>query len=234
MTAARALLAVAGAAGLLAACHFGPEDRCQGGTTCVDLEVDGYPFNEIDQLTFDVVYGTRHANTTIDAGGAISLPTSVPLTFALTDPTPIDVSLIAAGRLGGHVLGADARTIRLQLGDHTSITLLLSHVLPCTEGAVYCGGTGDIQAEIRTLYRCTGGLPVYYAQCTSACSPHFTEHGECIGLALCTDGGHYCGGNKLDGDPNTLYVCKDFDATAPRQCPNGCTVSAADGADACK
>jgi len=234
MTAARALLAVAGAAAVLAACHLGPEDRCGAATTCVNVEVNGYPFKEIDQLTFDVVYGTRHANTTIDAGGAISLPTSVPLTFALTDPALIDVELIAAGKLGGRVLGADARSIQLQLGDQISATLLLFSIRACTEGAVYCGGTGDIIAESQTLYRCTGGLPVYYARCAEACSPHFTDHGECVGLGLCSDGGHYCGGNKLDGDPSTLYVCKDFDATAPVLCPSGCVIRGGDGSDACR
>jgi hypothetical protein len=43
---------------------------------------------------------------------------------------------------------------------------------------------------------------------------------------VCVVGGKYCGGDKLVGDPSTLYVCNaDGSGTVLEQCANGCSVN---------
>jgi hypothetical protein len=232
MIRARALVAAA-IAGCAVACSLRPGDSCPETSRCIELELDAIPSHTIDQVTLDVVYGGVHDTLTIDAvGGAIRLPTTIPLTFDVADTSLLEIGIIAAGKLNGRVVGADARSTRLQQGDHDSLLMLLFAVEPCTETAVYCGGTLGLQADFQTLYRCTGGLPTYYARCSTGCFERTGQPAQCFGLGPCVDGGTYCGGNKLDGDPNTLYVCKDRVGTAPRLCPNGCR-PAGIGLDAC-
>jgi hypothetical protein len=219
--------------GLLAACRdAGPS--CVEATTCVRIDVDGLFVNEIDQLQLDVVYADRHATTTTGTvGTSIDLPLSIPLTLDLPGSPLIEIHIIAAGKLGGRVVGVDAGSTTVPRGNHEVISLLLVTSFPCTEGALYCGGTTGLQAESESLYRCSGGVPIFYARCSRGCSPYFGEDAHCFGGGLCRDGGAYCGGNLLDGDPNTLYVCDLFDGTDPTPCPNGCLVRG-DGADTCR
>ena len=50
----------------------------------------------------------------------------------------------------------------------------------------------------------------------------------------CVPGGFYCGGDKLDGDPQTLYKCQpNGSGTVAKSCPNGCQVNPGTD-DACK
>jgi hypothetical protein len=96
------------------------------------------------------------------------------------------------------------------------------------------GGLGGLLAEPETPYRCAGGLPTYYVRCSNGCYPHSSPGAVCLGgTGLCNDGGTYCGGNHVDGDPNTVYVCKSFQGTMPMPCPRGCAIRG-DGQDACK
>jgi hypothetical protein len=53
---------------------------------------------------------------------------------------------------------------------------------------------------------------------------HSDRDDACRGGPLCQDGGNYCGGDKVDGDPKTLYVCMSGLGTKPRECPDGCVV----------
>jgi hypothetical protein len=43
----------------------------------------------------------------------------------------------------------------------------------------------------------------------------------------------YCGGDKLDGDPQTLYRCMAGVGTSPFTCPAGCAVRSG-GDDMCR
>jgi hypothetical protein len=230
----RALLAGAAVAGFLAACSNINMDPCAGAATCVSLDVDSLFVESIDQLELDVVYADLHATTTIGmAGTPVSLPLAIPLTLDLPKSPLIQIELVAAAKLRGALLGAGAASTTVQQGYHGALRIFVEPVDPCTEGAVYCGGTIGILRDGQTLYRCTGGVPIFYARCSSGCSPHFEAQGECFGGGLCRDGGAYCGGHVLDGDPSTLYVCMRFEGTTPTQCPNGCLVRG-DGDDACK
>jgi len=224
---------VAVAAGVVAACSS-TADPCAGMATCVRLDVDSLGIPEVDQLELDVVYADLHATTTTGTPGQrVSLPFSIPLTIDLPSPLQIPIELVVAGKLGGIVVGADTGSTTVIQGNHAAIAMFLEPVQGCTEGGVYCGGTFDLLRDGETLYRCTGGIPTFYARCSHFCSPHFADDAVCVGAGLCRDGGTYCGGNLLDGDPGTLYVCMGFQGTTPRPCPAGCVIHG-DGADTCK
>jgi hypothetical protein len=226
----RALLA---GVALLAGCTTGSEP-CAGVATCVRLDVDGLAVHTIDQLELDLVYAGHHATTTVGtAGDPMDLPFSIPLTLDLPDPPLIEIAAIAAGRLNGSVLALAAGTATVQQGHHTSLDLLLSAAHGCTEGELYCGGTIDVLGDGESLYRCTRQVPIFYTRCSAGCFSHYSDHAVCVGNGLCRDGGTYCGGHVLDGDPGTLYVCESFHGTAPRPCPRSCVVRG-DGVDACE
>jgi hypothetical protein len=228
----RTLVAGAAVAGVLAACS--DADPCAGATTCVRLDVSSAFIETIDQLELDVVYEGLHATTTTGtAGDPVGLPLALSLTLDLPSSPLIHIDLVAAGRLDGRVLAADVASTTVQQGTHAAIDIFLEPIEPCTETALYCGNINGPLGEGQTLYRCTGGIPIFYARCSSGCFPHSGVGGECVGLGRCRDGGTYCGGHALDGDPNVLYVCQSFDGITPRLCPHGCLVHG-DGDDACQ
>lgn len=179
----RALIAGAAGAGPLAACLHG--DPCASGATCVSLEVDSFEIKTIDQLVVDVVYGEHHGNTTIGtAGDSMDLPFSFGLTLDLPDDPLIQVHLIAAAKLGGHVLGAGGDSTAVQQGHQTSSLVLIEPFTPCVEGELYCGLSLDILGEDSgALYRCTGGVPIFTMQCSNGCDPDTGAHGQCFGGA---------------------------------------------------
>lgn len=126
------------------------------------------------------------------------------------------------------------RSATVQQGHRTSISLLLWPFERCLEGALYCGGLGLVLADTQSLYRCTGGVPLYYARCSSGCTPFQDANGYCVGTGgRCRDGGAYCGGHALDGDPFTLYICEGSRGTEARKCSGACLVQG-DGNDACQ
>ncbi|HEX3473663.1 MAG TPA: hypothetical protein VHT91_01415 [Kofleriaceae bacterium] len=238
--AACARIAAAGGAGLLAACTQAdpPADPCAGAATCVRLDIDSGVIRTIDQLELDMVIAGQHAAgspvTTGTVGTTVDLPFSLPVTLDLPAPPVIQVDFTVAGKLGGSVLGAAWVSTMVQQGQHASGLVLLESMDPCVEGALYCGGTGvGVLADGSTLYRCTGGVPIYDAACSAGCFPHYQPDGVCFGDGTCRDGGTYCGGHLVDGDPSTLYVCRLFAGTQPMPCPAGCDIRG-DGNDACK
>jgi hypothetical protein len=223
---------VATLAGLFAACGGTDADRCAPGTTCVRLDVDGLTIEAIDQLELDLVYDDHHATITTGTNGTpVRLPISVPITLELSSPL-IHLEVVAAGRLGGTVLGGGAASTSVQQGYQAALDIFLFPFDPCTEGELYCGGTFEIEAN-HALYRCTGGVPIFYARCRLTCFDHLHAQGYCAADGLCSDGGTYCGGHSVDGDPGVLYICSQFRGTAPRRCPQGCVVRG-DGNDACQ
>lgn len=239
---ARARIAAVAGAGVLAACtgvELPPPivdpAPCAGVATCVVLDVNSLVIKTIDQLELDVVYAGHHATvTTGTVGKTIDLPSSLPLRLDLPDPPLIQVDLIAAGKLGGSVLGLGASSTTVQQGHQATAGFLLEPAAPCVEGALYCGGTtSGASADVDALYRCTGGVPIFYARCSSGCTRFLQPDAVCFGGGLCRDGGIYCGGDLLDGDPGTLYVCHSFVGTNPQPCPAGCVVRG-DGNDTCR
>jgi len=65
-----------------------------------------------------------------------------------------------------------------------------------------------------------------------------TEEREDTGVIIpgpCKPPGHYCGNDKVPGDPSTLYLCvADADARVIEKCEAGCVVAPPGTDDYCK
>ena len=236
MTAGRA--AVLAALGLVAAgCDDG--DPCAGRQTCLRVDVAAAPtaaIAKIDQLELDVVYGARHATTTTQAPGGRT--TELPLATAIVLDVPgtdaIAVGVVAAGKLGASVLGTGAAATTIAPQRHAQIQIELSPTADCNAGAFYCGGD-QLAGDPQTLYQCNaGGVPIARGACSAGCVVRPGKDDACRGAGgACQDGGRYCGGDKLDGDPQTLYVCMAGAGTSPERCADGCVVRPGSD-DACR
>jgi hypothetical protein len=95
----------------------------------------------------------------------------------------------------------------------------------CTVGGLYCGGD-KVSGNTGTLYRCTSGSSgTEVAVCSDGCEVVSAQNDRCRGAGDCTIGGLYCGGDKVSGDPNTLYRCTGGSSgTVVSACSNGCAV----------
>lgn len=220
----------------LAAAGCSDDDPCAGAATCVRLDVDSATVANIDQLELDVVYGARHATTTTQAAGGrtTALPLSTAIVLAGAGSEPIAVGIVAAGKLGASVLGTGAASTTVLPGRHATVALELTPTVACNAGAHYCGG--DLLAgDPQTLYQCNaGGVPIARGPCAGGCLVRPGKDDVCRAVGgACQDGGAYCGGDKLDGDPQTLYVCMAGAGTAPKPCASGCVIRANDD-DVCQ
>jgi hypothetical protein len=220
----RARLAVALIAALVVLGACGDDDPCGGALTCVQVDVESATADAIDALELDVLYGDLHATTTTRAPGRSSLPLSTALVLDIPGAPTLHVGVVAAGKLDGAVVGTGAATTAVGAGHHTDLVIELAPVEVCVDGARYCGGD-KLVGEPDVLYRCNrGGVPTARGRCTLGCQRRTDKDDVCIGAPPCQDGGMYCGGDKLDGDPQTLYVCMNGAGTSPRECPGGCVV----------
>lgn len=228
------MMRVALAAALLASCSA--EDPCDGAATCVRVDVVSETIATIDQLELDIVYGDRHATTTTQAPGGrtTALPLSTAIVLDVAGEAPFTVGVVAAGKLGASVLGTGAASVSVAPDEHATIVVELSPVADCVAGGFYCGGD-RLAGDPQTLYQCNaGGVPIARGVCASGCLVQPGRDDVCrASPGVCVDGGTYCGGDKLDGDPRTLYVCMGGVGTSPMVCPNGCVVRAGDD-DICR
>lgn len=218
---------------VLAACS--DDDPCAGATTCLRIDVDSATVDTIDLLELDVLYGDHHATTTTRAAGhPTSLPLATALVLDLPDSEAIPVGVVAAGKLGGMVLGTGAASATVAPGHHASVDIELGPVDDCQPGAHYCGGD-RLAGDPRTLYECNGGgVPIARGICAYDCIVHQGQDDVCRGGGgTCRDGALYCGGDKLDGDPGTLYICMAGVGTQPRTCASACVVRPGDD-DICR
>lgn len=226
---------IAGAA-LLTAC--GDPDPCaEIAGACLVVEVTSSSVDRIDQLELDIVYGDHHATTTTQAEGGrvVALPLSTAIAIEVSTPGPLEVGVVAAGKLGGVVLGTGASSASLGLGAHDTIVIELAPIADCVAGGLYCGGD-KLAGDPDTLYQCNGGgVPLARGVCESGCIVRPTADDTCRGSAgTCVDGGFYCGGDKLDGDPQTLYRCSAGVGVAGVKCADGCIVGAPGTDDRCR
>ncbi len=98
----------------------------------------------------------------------------------------------------------------------------------CVPGGLYCGGD-KVSGDSSTLYRCNGdGAPTVVERCSNGCAVRPGQDDMCGGGgsgSSCVTGGLYCGGDKVAGDPSTLYQCNGSSAPAVVQyCASGCVV----------
>ncbi|HWM86816.1 MAG TPA: hypothetical protein VNO33_13280 [Kofleriaceae bacterium] len=219
------------AALVLSACSDGSPDPCADiAGTCLALRIDSEQGGEIDELELDLLYGDLHATTSTqaDGGGAVSLPvlTAVDLDLAdLAEGASLAVGVVAAGKLDGSVLGAGAGSAVVRDGERADLDLELAPLEGCTDGEHYCGGN-TLPGDPDTVYACNaGGVPLARGVCTAGCIVRPDGSDVCAADdAPCVDGGFYCGGDKLEGDPQTLYVCAAAGPEVREVCPDGCLV----------
>jgi hypothetical protein len=212
------------------------DDPCAGADGCVRLDIRSATVARIDQLELDIVYGDRHATTTTQAAGGhtTSLPLATAIVLEIPDTAPVVVGVVAAGKLGASVLGTGAGSVTLAPRGNATVELELTPPVACAAGAFYCGGD-RLAGDPATLYQCNaGGVPIARGRCVASCLSRPGKDDVCAGDGqTCRDQGKYCGGDKLDGDPQSLYVCMAGVGTSPKLCADGCVVHANDD-DTCR
>ena len=218
---------------LLGACGEVASDPCDGiAGACLAIRVDSESVQEIDRLELDLLYGFRHATTSTAAedGGAVGLPVETAIELDLADLEQADsftlaVDVVAAGSLGGVVQGIGAGSATIRTGDRVAIDLALAAGSPCVAGEHHCGGA-TFPGVVDTLYECNeGGVPLARGRCSAGCIEQPDGDDVCrADGGACVEGGFYCGGDKLDGDPRTLYTCQEGRGVDGTECPDGCQV----------
>lgn len=224
-----------GASFLLGACGGDPDvDPCASiAGTCLAVGVDSPSIDRIDELQLDILYGTLHDTLALPADAALPVATAIALEPTPGGPTRVDV--VAAGLLADAVLGTAHASITLGPDQHGAVTLTLTAPPGCDLGTYYCGGV-ELSGAPDTVYACTAGVPTARGRCPGQCVDHPTLGDTCAGVGgTCVAGGFYCGGDKLDGDPSTLYECSATGTGInPEPCPLGCIVAPAGSDDACR
>ncbi len=94
----------------------------------------------------------------------------------------------------------------------------------CVPGGTYCGGD-KVSGSSSTLYRCNsdGKSASVVRSCAHGCSVNSGRDDSC----RCSAGGAYCGGDVVNGDPDTLYRCGSdgVSTTVITNCSSGCSVN---------
>lgn len=219
---------------LLVAC--GDADPCEGlAGTCVAVRVTSDVVDGVDQLELDLLYGDAHATlaTQPDSGGVATLPLATAI--ELDTATALRLGIVAAGKLGGNVLGTGAATVEVVPGERADVAIVLAEVIPCTPGGFYCGGD-KLAGDAQTLYECNGGgVPLARGVCTAGCLIQPADDDACRAVGgPCIDGGFYCGGDKLDGDPRSLYRCAGGVGVDRQECASRCVIAPAGSDDFCE
>jgi hypothetical protein len=208
---------------------------CDGLETCIELRISSTTVSELDHLELDVLYGERHGTTTTTpASGVATLPLTTAIELELAGAAPLPVGVVAAGKLAGVTLGTGAAQTTLATGDHTMLAIVLAPPADCVAGGFYCGGD-KLAGDPETLYQCNGGgVPLARGRCVFGCIIRPADDDVCRGGGgVCVEGSDYCGGDKVDGDPQKLYTCTGGVGTNPRECPNGCVIEPGDD-DRCR
>lgn len=203
--------------------------------TCVAVRVSAPAIDAIDQLELDILYGDVHGTTATQpaGGGTVGLPLATAITLDIT--APVALGVVAAGKLAGRTLGTGAASTPVMPGEHAEIAIVLAEPLACVAGSYYCGGD-KVAGDPETLYQCNaGGVPLARGVCRHGCVIRPDDDDGCAGgPETCFEGGDYCGGNELVGDPRTLYRCTSGVGTNPRVCANGCVIGPAGSDDYCR
>lgn len=219
---------------LFAAC--GDTDPCADlAGTCVAVRVTSDIVDGVDQLELDLLYGSTHATlaTQPDGGGIATLPLVTAIELDTT--TPLRLGVVAAGKLGGNVLGTGAATVDVTPRVRVDLAIVLAEVTACTPGGFYCGGD-KLAGDAQTLYECNGGgVPLARGVCEAGCVIEPGDDDACRAVGgPCVDGGFYCGGDKLDGDPRSLYRCVSGVGVDRQECASRCVVAPAGSDDYCE
>ena len=130
----------------------------------------------------------------------------------------------------------DSSVVRVEAGTSTEAgDAKTDAAFKCVSGGYYCGGE-QVPGDTRSLYRCNpdGSVTRFY-KCATACvvSPPGKDD-ACSPATSCKVNGTYCGGDKVNGDPDVLYKClTGGGVSVVQRCTKGCQVNPNDD-DACK
>ncbi len=222
---------------LLAACGNDPCDGIAG--RCIAVRIESSTVDRIDELELDVLYGDRHGTATT-SDGVVELP--ITTAVELPGDGAIDVSIVGAGKLAGTVVGTGAAQTTVAANAHVELAITLEPVEACEAGGLYCG-EHKVAGDPGVLYQCTAnGAPRARGRCVYGCIERGTPDDFCdngpdtcpVGGAPCCEGGFYCGGDKVDGDPQSLYVCTSGAGANRMVCPNGCVIGEPGHDDYCR
>jgi hypothetical protein len=215
---------------LVAACGTDPCGGVSG--RCIALRIDSESIDRIDQLELDVLYGDRHGTATT-SDGVVELP--LVTAVALPGSGTLEVGIVAAGKLAGVVLGTGADQIEVAAAAHVDMSITIAPTGECTAGSFYCGGD-MIAGDPETLYICNGGgVPFARGRCLHGCTVVPGGKDYCEGGDMtCMEPGFYCGGDKIDGDPQSRYTCSGGTGINRMVCPNGCVVAPPGSDDYCR
>ncbi len=210
----------------LAACDPANPDPCADATApCIALTVTASSIDRIDQLEIDLLYGALHDSFTTQLAGPASLPVATAIRLAIPITAPEVAALSVAGKLGGNVLGTGAASPSVPPEGFTEVEIALTPPQTCVADSFYCGGD-KLAGDPGVLYVCNGGgVPFARARCAGECLVNPDSDDACSAVGgPCTEGGDYCGGNEVAGDPQSLYQCVNGVGRNRRECPNGCLI----------
>jgi len=213
-------------------------DPCDGvAGACLAVHVTSATVRDIDRLDVAVTVGAVHGSATTARTGATSLPAVTAIELGSSITAPVDVHVAIDAERGGAVVGSGTAATVLGPGQHGSVEVRLGAPVDggapdlagpaCFPGGFYCGGD-KLAGDPGTLYRCDApSPPTVRGVCTYGCILRPGLDDTCRGGGgVCTTGGFYCGGDKLDGDPQTLYKCQaDGTGAVAKTCPNGCQIN---------
>ena len=227
----RALVVVALAA---ASCSADPCDGIAGA--CLTVHVSSSTVHKVDRLDVAVTIGAVHGSAATARAGATTLPAVTAIELGASVVAPVDVHVAVDASSGGGIVGSGSAATVVGPSQHVSLELRLGAPVDagaadlagpgCFAGGFYCGGD-KLDGDPGTLYRCDApAAPTVRGVCAYGCILRPGLDDTCRGGGgVCTVGGFYCGGDKLDGDPQTLYKCDaGGGGTVYRTCPNGCQV----------
>lgn len=104
----------------------------------------------------------------------------------------------------------------------------------CQPGGTYCGGD-KVGGSSNNLYVCnSNNTASSLGACADGCKVRSGTDDICAGSGGCQQGGYYCGGDKVTGNPNVLYKCTGGNGgTVSRVCGDGCRINSGSD-DSCK
>lgn len=224
------------AAALLTACGGTDAEPCAGiDGTCVAVHVSSSAATSFTRLHLDVVWDGQHGRTAVDLEPGTTLPAATALTFPDPPAAPARLDVVAGVADDATILATGHGTTTLVPGATAEVRIALTPPPPCDTTRTYCGGVA-LAGDPDTVYACTATIPDAHGRCPGDCIPHPTLGDTCAGVGgRCVTGGRYCGGDKLDGDPSTLYECSaSGTAINPTFCTDGCVVAPAGSDDFCR
>lgn len=208
-------------AAYLVACGGDGVDLCSDTTraTCLAVTVTSNMDLEIDTLELDILQGEFHESMSTMGVGNARLPVTTAIYDMPVSTEPLVIS--AAGKLFGAVLAVGwARTTSPQ------VEIEIASVPPdCAAGALYCGTSPD--GDLGVLYKCDADrVPIARGRCQQTCTPREGDD-TCTHSEPCLTG-TYCGGNKVEGDPQSLFTCNNGVATLSMVCVTRCLIRPGD------